>query len=87
MVSGESITDRKGNDMISLIDTVFGRWTHFAPRGTALDRFDRAMALYRSRAQLAALEPRLLDDIGIDRQTAADEAARPIWDAPDNWTR
>src|SRR6056297_1574218 len=87
MVSARSITDQKGYDMTNMMGAVLGRWTHTAPRQTALDRFNRAMALHRSRARLAALEPHLLDDIGIDRQTAAEEASRPIWDAPDSWFR
>ena len=72
---------------MSLIDTFFGSHQHTTRRGTLLSRFDRAMALRRSRAQLASLEPHLLDDIGIDQATAEAEAARPVWDAPETWIR
>jgi uncharacterized protein YjiS (DUF1127 family) len=85
MVSRESITDVKGNDMLSLMDTFFGRLSTTPSRGTALDRLNAAMALHRSRMQLAALDQHLLEDIGIDRTTAAQEAARPVWDAPSSW--
>jgi len=52
-----------------------------------LERVNRAMALYRSRARLGTLEPHLLDDIGIDKVTADTEAARTVWDAPETWIR
>lgn len=42
----------------------------------------RWMRLRRERAALATLDPRLLQDIGVDRAAAAAEAARPFWDAP-----
>lgn len=68
--------------MQSLMDTVVDRPHHMPSRGRLIDRFHAAMALYRSRARLAELEPHMLQDIGIDRGTAEKEAARPIWDAP-----
>lgn len=71
--------------MMSLMDTVLGRAHHAPARGTFLTRLNSAMALYRSRARLAALDAHLLADIGIDRATAEQEAARPIWDAPTTW--
>jgi uncharacterized protein YjiS (DUF1127 family) len=40
--------------------------------GTVHDRM-------RQRFQLAALDERMLRDIGVDRATAASEAARPFW--------
>lgn len=43
------------------------------------------IALYRQRRHLDALEDHLLDDIGLTRAEASQEAARPVWDAPDNW--
>lgn len=41
--------------------------------------------LARSRKQLAQLDDRLLDDIGLTRDVAAREAARRAWDAPGHW--
>ena len=35
----------------------------------------------RQRAALATLDARLLDDIGVDRQAALREAAKPFWRA------
>ncbi|WP_439124683.1 DUF1127 domain-containing protein [Marivita sp.] len=73
--------------MLSLMDTVFGR-ADFAPRrGGFFNRIEAALALRRSRTQLAALDARLLDDIGIDRSAAEDEANRPVWDAPASWMK
>jgi uncharacterized protein YjiS (DUF1127 family) len=45
------------------------------------------LALQRSRRHLKTLEPHLLRDIGIAGHIAADEAARPVWDAPEHWFR
>jgi uncharacterized protein YjiS (DUF1127 family) len=87
MISGESITDVKGYDMISLMDSLFGNPYRRAPRRGLLERVNRAMALHRSRARLGTLEPHLLDDIGIDKVTADTEAARAVWDAPETWIR
>lgn len=36
----------------------------------------------RSRQQLARLDTRMLDDIGITPGDAAREAGRPFWDVP-----
>ncbi|WP_332923095.1 DUF1127 domain-containing protein [Candidatus Puniceispirillum sp.] len=41
-------------------------------------RYRHAMALYKSRCQLATLDDRALDDIGISRAERAAECARPI---------
>ncbi|MDX5401835.1 MAG: DUF1127 domain-containing protein [Rhodobacterales bacterium] len=46
-----------------------------------------ALEAHRSRKALARLDPRLLRDIGLTREEALDEAARPIWDAPLHWRR
>ena len=73
--------------MISLMDSLFGRFHHRTPRNGLLPRVTNAMALHRSRARLGTLEPHLLDDIGLDKMAADAEAARPVWDAPDSWFR
>ena len=43
---------------------------------------ERWMELARQRQQLAALDDRMLKDIGISRATAQSEARRPFWDLP-----
>ncbi|PRY74688.1 uncharacterized protein YjiS (DUF1127 family) [Marivita geojedonensis] len=73
--------------MMSLMDTVFGRLYAPRHRSSVINRLNSAMALHRSRARLARLEPHLLDDIGLDAERAAEEASRPIWDAPSCWTK
>lgn len=45
----------------------------------------RMRALRRQRRQLLMLDPRLLEDIGLDRAAAEREAARPDWDVPRHW--
>ncbi|MCD9148908.1 DUF1127 domain-containing protein [Pseudophaeobacter flagellatus] len=44
-------------------------------------------ALLRQRRALKALDAAALEDIGITRQEALTEAARPLWDAPESWRR
>ncbi|MGR3757654.1 MAG: DUF1127 domain-containing protein [Tranquillimonas sp.] len=39
----------------------------------------------RQRLALSRLDPHLLDDIGVSRDDADDEAGRPFWDAPATW--
>lgn len=62
--------------------TVLARHTaqyrSFAPLGW----LTRALAVRRQREALAALDDRALRDLGIDRQTAWNEANRPFWDLP-----
>lgn len=42
-------------------------------------------ALLRQRRALKALDDRALDDIGLSRDEAQEEAKRPLWDAPESW--
>jgi len=44
------------------------------------------LALYRQRRALASLDAKALEDVGLTRDAARAEAARPVWDAPDHWT-
>ena len=46
-----------------------------------------ALAARRERKALAMLDDSALDDIGITKAQASDEARRPIWDVPANWRR
>jgi uncharacterized protein YjiS (DUF1127 family) len=41
--------------------------------------------IWRERQQLLRLDASQLDDIGLSRDEAVAEAARPIWDAPATW--
>lgn len=50
-------------------------------------RFIVALSLRRQRKALARLDDRLLDDVGLDRDAALAEAARPVWDVPRHWQR
>ncbi|MBZ0124420.1 MAG: DUF1127 domain-containing protein [Roseovarius sp.] len=43
------------------------------------------LALWRQRRALARLDSRALDDIGISRTEARQEASRPVWDVPQSW--
>ena len=42
---------------------------------------------WRQRQHLLSLDAAALDDIGIGRDEAIAEAARPIWDVPQAWLR
>jgi uncharacterized protein YjiS (DUF1127 family) len=48
-------------------------------------RLTRAQALHRQRCALAALDDRLLDDVGLTRDQAEAEVNAPLWDAPAHW--
>lgn len=52
-------------------------------RGNVLARLVAAVRMAavrrRERLQLAALDPHLLRDIGLDSQTAETECAKPFW--------
>jgi uncharacterized protein YjiS (DUF1127 family) len=48
-----------------------------------LARLVAATALRRSRRSLADLDDHLLRDVGLSREAARREAARPAWDALD----
>ncbi|NQX72095.1 MAG: DUF1127 domain-containing protein [Epibacterium sp.] len=45
------------------------------------------IALRRQRLELLQMDAPALNDIGITREAALDEAHRPFWDAPNHWTR
>ena len=44
-----------------------------------------SLAAWRQRRALQTLDPALLEDIGISREAAEAEAARPFWDVPAHW--
>jgi len=44
-------------------------------------------ALARQRRHLASLDDVRLDDLGLTRKAATNEARRPIWDVPCHWQR
>ena len=56
-------------------------------RRFSLTSFRDVMSLIRQRQTLAKLDARALDDIGVTREEAETEAARPIWDAPEFWQK
>lgn len=64
------------------------RYTTTRPAATGLwTTILRMIALRRQRRQLAELDAHLLDDIGVSRDEALTEAARPVWDAPAHWMK
>ena len=48
-------------------------------------RLRAMLATHQQRRALLALDAHLLADIGLTRAEAMDEAARPLWDAPQHW--
>ncbi|MCA8883396.1 MAG: DUF1127 domain-containing protein [Rhodobacteraceae bacterium] len=57
------------------------------PRLHPLRLLRSMMSLRRQRRALAQLDDHLLHDIGITREEARTEAARPVWDVPAHWRR
>ena len=53
--------------------------------GQVLTILSGMLAAHRQRRQLLQLDDRRLDDIGLDRNQALREAARPFWDGPAYW--
>jgi uncharacterized protein YjiS (DUF1127 family) len=45
------------------------------------------LALRRQRRALAEMDDRQLQDLGLTRAEALQEANRPLWDAPAHWYR
>ncbi|AHD08979.1 DUF1127 domain-containing protein [Phaeobacter gallaeciensis] len=58
-----------------------------APRRSIMATVAHALAVWRERRMLAQLDSSALEDMGISQRDAEAEARRPIWDAPNNWTR
>jgi len=52
---------------------------------TLVQHLLRSHRIWRQRQDLLRLDASQLDDIGLSRDEAVAEAARPIWDAPANW--
>ncbi len=48
-------------------------------------RLSAFVALRRQRSQLSRLDTAALDDLGLSRRDADNEARRPFWDVPDSW--
>ena len=67
---------------MSLIDSLF-----LPARPARRISLSALFSLHRQRRALSELSPELLDDIGVTQRDAAEEAARPLWDAPDHWFR
>jgi uncharacterized protein YjiS (DUF1127 family) len=55
--------------------------------GSLLARLIQVHAGWEQRRHLANLDDAALCDIGLTRAQANVEAARPIWNAPDQWLR
>ena len=50
-------------------------------------RIRRALSLHSERQAFRRMDDALLRDIGLTRDQAMKEAARPIWDVPTTWRR
>ena len=61
-----------------------GRWRSL---GALVHGFLARLALRRERQRLALLDDHLLEDIGLSRREADDEASRKDWDVPTHWLR
>ena len=56
------------------------------PRLSLAARIGLHIAAWRQRRQLAKLDARALEDIGVTRAEADAEARRGAWSAPDHWS-
>ncbi|MFC3615449.1 DUF1127 domain-containing protein [Lutimaribacter marinistellae] len=54
-------------------------------RRPGIGRIARFLSVWRQRRALERLDDAALEDIGVSREAAEAEAARPFWDAPDTW--
>lgn len=52
-----------------------------------LARLVQAQALWRSRQRLGTLDDAALRDLGLSREEALAEAAKPVWEVPGHWLR
>ncbi len=65
--------------------TVLARFARPAARLSLRRMLSTVLALRRQRRDLARLDNRLLEDIGLSADRARAEAARPVWDVPPTW--
>lgn len=70
--------------MASITDFAPIRTRAATPTRTFWRAIVTAIKVMSERNRLAKLEDHQLADIGLDRVAAANEAARPIWDLPQN---
>ena len=62
------------------------RITHNAlTLGAVLTNLRTRIAVWRTRRELAALDARALEDIGITQEQARAEARLTVWDVPATW--
>ena len=52
-----------------------------------LDRYFAAQALHKQHQALLRMDDYLLNDIGITKAQAIEQATGPVWDAPNHWKR
>ena len=71
--------------MITVHHSVRTALPQSASHRSMMTRLLNAISVQRQRRKLAALDDAALDDIGITRIEALQEAARPFWDAPSHW--
>jgi len=57
------------------------------PSRSILEHAISMMSLYRQRRALKRLDASALADMGITAEEAAQEAARPLWNAPRHFKR
>lgn len=70
---------------MSLIES-FSRETARLSRPILLSgHFSNWRALRKQRKSLSRLDSRALEDIGLTRHEAQQEARRPFWDVPESW--
>jgi uncharacterized protein YjiS (DUF1127 family) len=82
----EIITNYLKEHTMALIDFLPRTQRALAHPFSARIDLARRLAIWRSRRDLARLDARALDDIGVSRKAAEKEASRTLWDVPATWT-
>ncbi|MEX0304108.1 MAG: DUF1127 domain-containing protein [Leisingera sp.] len=72
--------------MTYLTSSRSARCTPAKPQLTLGARLGLHLDAWRQRRQLAKLDARALEDIGVTRAEAEAEARRGVWSAPDHWS-
>jgi uncharacterized protein YjiS (DUF1127 family) len=78
----------KGKTMFASLTLSTMAVSHVQTRGSFADlvaRLQMGLVARMQRKHLAALDAAQLADIGVTREQAEIEAARPLWDIPSNW--
>ena len=73
--------------MANIIHTTNHICAPVQPKAGFLHKLLNILAIHRQRRALKDLPEATLNDLGLTRDQALAEAARPAWDVPTHWVR